>query len=187
MKKILPLPVILLLALNAFSQSKNNDTISKQIKSLKAEKTFSLTYDKGSGMSKLMATSDNFSDSDAKKAGVQAMSFGMAFFYQGQSLTAAADPIAITFWVMTKKPRFSGSHKWTAIVGAETIDLGDAQYAARAGESMEYLNFNISRDNLKKIAAAGEVTIKLGPTDFQFTPAHLKLFKDILALSDPVQ
>jgi len=107
--------IAVLIASAAISaQTKSNDAMANQIKALKADKTFTLTYDKGSGMSKVMGSSESFTGAEAKKAGIQAMSFGTAFFYQGQALAAAADPIALTFWVMTKKPQFAANHKWTA-------------------------------------------------------------------------
>ncbi len=68
---------------------KTNDAIQKQIKSLKAEKTIFLSYDGSS--SKLMGVASNFSDSETKAAGVEAMNFAMAFFYVGQTLTAPPD------------------------------------------------------------------------------------------------
>ena len=165
------------------AQTKSNDAMAKQIKALKADKAFTLTYDKGSGMSKVMGSSESFTDAETKKAGIQAMSFGTAFFYQGQALAAAADPIALTFWVMTKKPQFAGNHKWTAMIGTETLDLGDAQYAAKG--NMEYLNFQVSRENLKKLAGQANVKFKLGTAEFQFTAPQLKLLADLLKLSDP--
>ena len=179
--------LILLAASLSFAQTKTNDAVIKQIKEMKADKAFTLTYDKGSDMSKLMASSESFSSAESKKAGIQAMSFGMAYFYQGQTLKTAPDPIAITFWVMTKKPQFAANHKWTAAVGTETLDLGDAQYAARASENMEYLNFNISRETLKKIAGVPGAKFKLGTAEFQFSPGQTKLLTDILTLSDPAK
>jgi hypothetical protein len=187
MRSIFPLILVLLASLALSAQTKSNDVIAKQIKALKADKVFTLSYDKGSGMSKVMGSSESFTGAEAKKAGIQAMSFGTAFFYQGRSLTAAADPIALTFWVMTKKPQFAANHKWTAVVGTDTLDLGDAQYAARAGENMEYLNFKISRENLKKITGQANVKFKLGTAEFQFTAIQLKLLADLLKLSDPAQ
>lgn len=175
--------LILLASIAVSAQTKSNDAIAKQIKALKADKVFTLTYDKGSGMSKVMGSSESFTDAEAKKAGIQAMSFGTAFFYQGQALAAAADPIALTFWVMTKKPQFAGNHKWTAVVGAETLDLGDAQYAAKG--NMEYLNFQVSRGNLKKLAGQANVKFKLGTAEFEFSAAQQKLLTDLLKLSDP--
>jgi hypothetical protein len=161
--------------------------MAKQIKALKADKSFTLTYDKGSGMSKVMGSSESFTDTDAKKAGIQAMSFGTAFFYQGQALAAAADPIALTFWVMTKKPQFAGNHKWIAVIGTDTLDLGDAQYAAKPANNMEYLNFQVSRENLKKLAGQANLKFKLGTAEFQFSASQQKFLSDLLKLSDPAQ
>jgi formate-dependent phosphoribosylglycinamide formyltransferase (GAR transformylase) len=115
------------------------------------------------------------------------MSFGTAFFYQGQALAAAADPIALTFWVMTKKSQFAANHKWTAIAGSETLDLGDAQYAAKPANNMEYLNFQVSRENLRKLAAQANVKFKLGTAEFEFSVSQQKLLADLLRLSDPAQ
>jgi hypothetical protein len=185
MRSIFPLIVVLLASLALSAQSKSNDAMAKQIKALKAEKSFTLTYDTGSGMSKVMGSSESFTDAEAKKAGIQAMSFGTAFFYQGQALGAAADPIALTFWVMTKKPQFAANHKWTAIAGSETLDLGDAQYAAKPANNMEYLNFRVSRENLKKLAGQANVKFKLGTAEFQFSASQQKLLADLLKLSDP--
>jgi len=187
MRKLLPLLVVFVLAIGAFAQSKTNDAIQKQIKSLKADKTFTLTYDKSSNMSKLMVTSDNFSEADAKKAGIQAMSFGMAVFYQGEALTTAADQIPITFWVMSKKPQFAANHKWSAVIGKGIVDLGGAQYAARERENMEYLNFKISRAVLQDIVSVSADKITLGVHEFQFTAEHITLFKNLLKLTDPAQ
>jgi hypothetical protein len=187
MRSIFLLIVVLLFPVALSAQTKSNDAIAKQIKAFKADKTFTLTYDKGSGMSKVMGSSESFADAEAKKAGIQAMSFGTAFFYQGQALAAAADPIALTFWVMTKKPQFAADHKWTAVVGTDTLDLGDAQYAAKTANNMEYLNYQVSRENLKKLTAQANVKFKLGTTEFQFSASQQKLLADLLKLSDPAQ
>lgn len=178
MKALLPVVLVFLTAA-AISAQKTNDTIQKQIKLLKADKQITLSYDKGSNASKVMAVADNFADGEAKKAGIQAMNFGMAFFYTGQSLVAAPDPINLTFWVLTKKPVFASAHAWTT----STLSLGDARYAAKTGENMEYLNFRIARADLEKVAAS-DGKFKLGGADFTFTAAHLQLLKNLLAISE---
>lgn len=187
MKKIYLISAIFLLtATLAAAQSKSNETISKQIKTLKAEKVFALSYDESAATSKLMVTAGNFDDGEAKKAGLQAMNFGMAFFYPGKTLTSTPDPINLTFWVLTKKPRFSEAHNLTVTANGETLDLGDARYVSKPKENMEYLNFQISRANLEKIAkAGGEVKLKIGTNEFKFTPEHLRIFANLLTLSDP--
>ena len=49
---------------------------------------------------------------------------------------------------------------------------------------MEYLNFDISRENLTKIAKESGVRFHLGNSDFTFTRAQLKLLADVLLVSD---
>jgi hypothetical protein len=186
MKKYLLLPLIVLIfAFSIFAQSKSNEAIAKQIKDLKAEKTITLSYDEASKMSKIMVVGADFGKEQHKSAGVDAMNFGMAFFYPGKALTAAPDEINFTFWVLNKKPRFAASNRWTVTAGAETLDLGDARYAARAAENMEYLNFKISRANLEKIAAQREVKFKIGAAELKFTPEQLKTFANLLKISNP--
>lgn len=181
MKRHLSITIVLLsLALSATAQ-KSNDAIQKQIKSLRADKQITLTFDGGS--TKIMAIADNFADSEAKSTGIQAMNFGMAFNYAGKDLAAPPETINFTFWVMSKKPKFADAHAWKATIGTETLDLGDARYVAKSGENMEYLNFKLKRDDLTKIAnSTGKITI--GITNFTFTASQLTLLKNIIAVSD---
>src|SRR5258706_11711761 len=174
---------ILLLALTASAQ-KTNDAIAKQIKSLKADKSITLTYDGASNASKIFVRADNFSDAEAKKAGIQAMNFGMAHIYVGQALATPPDSFDLSFWILSKKPRFAAANRWTVMLGSETLDLGDARYGAKPREDMEYLNFHISRQDLVKIAASTDVKFNLGDAGFTFTPAQLALFRNLLAVSD---
>src|SRR5258706_2720160 len=112
---------ILLLALTASAQ-KTNDAIAKQIKSLKADKSITLTYDEASNASKIFVRADNFSDAEAKKAGIQAMNFGMAYNYVGKSLTSPPDSFDLAFWVLSNKPRFAVANKCTLTLGGEMLD-----------------------------------------------------------------
>lgn len=173
--------IIASLALLAQAQAKSNDAISKQIKDLKAGETFRLSYDQNSNVSKLMAVTENFPDRDASRIGIQAMNFAVGFLYSGQSIAKAPDNLILTFWVLTKKPRFTANHNFT--VGS--IDLGTARYASKPRENIEYLNFEISRENLAKIAVESDVHFQLGDAEFSFTRSQLKTLADILILSDP--
>jgi hypothetical protein len=183
MKKYFLWPLIVLIfTFTLFAQSKTNDAIAKQIKDLKAEKTIALSYDEAGKTSKIMVTGEDFGKEQHKRAGVEAMNFGMAFFYPGKALTAAPSELNFTFWVVSKKPRFAASHHWTVTVGDETLDLGEARYAARAAENMEYLNFKISRENLEKIAKSSDVKFKIGSAELKFTPEHLRAFANLLKI-----
>ncbi len=173
-----------LTTLNAFAQ-KTNDTIASQIKSFKADKTITLSYDDASKTSKLFARAENFPEADAKKAGIQAMNFGMAFFYVGQTLTAQPEMINLTFMVLAKKPVFAATHNWTVTLAKETLDLGEARYAVKNSEkNVEYLNFKISPADLAKIAALADAKFKLGTFEFSFTPVQLATLRNFLAVSD---
>lgn len=183
LRSFIGLSILLLAVSQAFSQ-KSADELSKQIKSLKAEKSIELSFDAGSNTSKVMARSENFDSKEVSKAGLQAMNFGMAFFFAGSTLSQTPDSINLTFWVLTKKPQFAGSNKFIVKIGSEELDLGDARYTARPAEEMEYLNFKIKRDELVRIAAGTNVKFKLGAADLTFTPAQLTLFRNILAVSD---
>ena len=180
---IIVLFIILLTAFPAAAQ-KTNDTISKQIKSLKADKNITLEYDAASNTTKIFVRADNFSDAEAKRTGIQAMNFGMAHIYVGKTLDATPEAFDFAFWVLSKKPRFTDAHTFTVTLGKDTLDLGDARYGPKPRENMEYLNFRISRDDLAKIAAGSNVKFHLGAFEFTFTPAQLTIFKNLLAVSD---
>ena len=183
MVKLLTLSLVLFAALSISAQ-KTNDQITSQLRSLKADKQITLSYDSSSNATKIMVIGDNVSDAEAKTAGIQAMNFGMAFFYPGKALATAPETFNITFWVLTKKPKFADAHTWKATVGTDTLDLGDARYAYKASESEEFLNLKITRADLAKIAAASNVKFKLGTADFTFTPAQLSTFKSLIAITD---
>jgi hypothetical protein len=129
-----------------------------------------------------MVVGEDFGSEQDKRAGVEALNFGMAFFYPGKILNAAPDELNFTFWVLTKKPKFAASHAWTVTLPDETLDLGDARYVSKPKENMEYLNFRISRQNLEKIAQGKDVKLKLGTAELKFTPEHLKTFANLLKI-----
>jgi hypothetical protein len=174
---------LLLAGTLSISAQKSNDAIQKQIKSLHAEKSIYLSYD--GNASKLMGVASNFDDSGMKAAGIQAMNFAMAVFYQGQQLTASPDTINFTFWPMSKKPRFATTGAWVVDLPGGALNLGDYRYAAKPSENMEYLNFKISRADLAKIAASSApVKFHLAGQNFSFTSEQLQLLRNFLAVSD---
>jgi hypothetical protein len=182
MKKII-FAVTFLLAASGFAQAqtKSNNAIAKQIKTLGNSK-IELYYDQNSNVSKLMAVSDNFLD--AGKAGVQAMNFAIGFMYPGQELTKPPENILLTFWVLTKKPRFAANHNLVLTGGR---DLGAARYTPKPRQDMEYLNFEISRADLAEIISQSNASFKLGEFELSFTGSQKKVISDLLTLSDPAR
>jgi len=187
-KKLFLLPILILtFAAFAFAQTKTNDVIEKQIKTLKVEKNVTVSYDETGGTSEIFVIGKDFGREQDNRAGLNGFSFGMAFFYAGKILNAAPDTINLTFWAQTKKPRFAEAHNLTIFAGGETLDLGDARYVSRQAEKTEYLNFKISRENLIKIAKADSAKLKIGKAEFQFTPEHLRIFAALVKISDPAE
>ncbi|MEO7674080.1 MAG: hypothetical protein ABIU09_08405 [Pyrinomonadaceae bacterium] len=181
-KYLILLVTLAFLVFSASAQTKTNDAISRQIKTLRAEKTISLSYDQNSNVSKLMAVTDNFDG--AGSIGIQAMNFAIGFMYSGQSLAKAPEDMILTFWVLTKKPRFAANHNLSITGVGVNLDLGAARYVSRTRDNMEYLNFKISRENLAKIAGESNARIQLGEAGLRFTSSQLKAISDILILSD---
>jgi len=176
--------VLLLVGMVAVSPAqKSNDAIQKQIKALHAEKSIYLSFD--GNASKLMGVASNFDDSETRAAGIQAMNFAMAVFYQGQQINAAPDTINFTFWPMSKKPRFATTGSWVVDLPSGALDLGAYRYAAKPSENTEYLNYKISRGDLSKIAASpSPVKFHLAGQNFTFTSDQLQLLRNFLAVSD---
>jgi len=49
---------------------------------------------------------------------------------------------------------------------------------------MEYLNFEISRENLAKIAGQTDVRFQLGDESFTFTRSQMKLLANVILLTE---
>lgn len=174
---------IFVFSINTFSQL-TNDTIQHRIRSAHADKSISLTYDAVGKTSKLMAVSDNFSKDEASRSGVLAMNFAIGHIYAGDAITAEPENFLLTFWVLSKKPRFGVSHSMTVELSDEMLVIGSARYVAKPQQQMEYLNFEISRANLSKIARATDVRFMLGDEKFTFTRSQMKLLGDLLTITE---
>jgi len=182
MLRALLLPIILsIFVFPVLAQTKSNVEINKQIRQLN-EKNITVSYD--GNTSKLMAVADNFSDRDSAKAGVQAMNFAVGFFYPGEQLKDAPDPIMFTFWVLTKRPRFANIIDVTFSIDGERLLVDNIRYSARARDGVEYINCKLSRADMKRIAKGREVQVKIGENEFRFLPDQLRMLADVLTVSD---
>lgn len=175
---------ILVFPLVSSAQSKSNDSIAGQLRELQASRSLTLTFDQPSNTSKVMGVADNFATGEADESGIQAMNFAIGFYYPGDALHRSPDPIMLTFWVLSKKPRFTVEHDLTVFGDQEIMTLGAARYVSKPRTNMEYLNFEITRENLAKIAGRTNVKFRLGDAEFTFTRSQLKLLADILIVSE---
>jgi hypothetical protein len=174
----------LLSATFTFAQTKTNEQITAQMKSLNVGKNIQLEYDKSSDYSKLLILSNEFADEIMKKNGVSSLTFGMMYGYNGQKLTFTPDVFVLTFWARGKNTKFAESHNWKAVTDNETIDLGEARYAKRNGDPREFLNFSITRENLQKISQSKSVKFIIGKTEFAVNAEQLRMFANFLTVSD---
>ncbi len=186
-KFILTAAIILATAIFSAAQTgKSNETIDKQIKTLKADKNISLSYNADGGTSKVFAVGEDFGKAQDERAGLRNFNFGMAFFYAGKSLAAAPDAINWTFWAYySKKPRFADAHGLKITVDGETLDLGDARYVVKMNEGREFLNFTVARENIAKIAKGSKATMKIGAAEFTFTSEQMRTLVNLVKISDP--
>jgi hypothetical protein len=168
---------------SAQAQAKSNDTVLREIRARNASKNITVDLNTAGGTSKIMAVAENFDDGETGRAGIRAMNFALGVFYPGSEMTAAPDPVMLSFWVLTKQPRFAASHSLAIISDGTSIGLGDARYAAKPREDMEYLNFNLTRAQLSQVAAGNSVRARIGTHEFTFTAAQLKLIRDFLAVT----
>ena len=178
--------VVALVGAAAAQEGKSSDAIAKQIKNIKAEKAAFYSYDSSSNASKLVIFGNDFAKDQSKRAGLESLRFGMAFFYVGNSLKTAPEMINLTFTAQTKEPRFTANHSVKITADNETFDLGDARYISKSRENVEYLNFQIKREMLVQIAKAAKITAKIGDYDFEFAPVQRQTFVNLIALSDPL-
>ena len=178
MKHLLLFIALLVFTSAAAAQTKSNDVIQQQLKSL-GSRQIGVNYNEGSKATTIKAVSENFSNDEAKRAGVRAMNFAVGVIYPGAGLDRSPEQYMLSFWVMSGKPRFGEDHTFNVFLGSETLQLGNARYSFRERDGMEYLNFNLTREQLKKIAAESRVRFLLGRHDFTFTPSQLKLFADL--------
>ena len=186
-KTIALLAVLFAVPLFASAQGKSNDQIERQIRSLGVEKQISVSFDQGGNTSKLKAVADNFRDSEAGAAGVRAMNFALGFFYAGNVLQSSPRQIMFSFWIMSKKPRFADNHRLTIELGSEAIDLGEGRYSPKPQMDMEYLNYEISLQDLTSVATSSNVVFKVGQNSFSATPDQLRVIKAVARIAEASQ
>jgi len=183
MKRAIFVLVIFIWAVSAaFAQSKSNGDISRKIKQLNIDKNITVSYD--GNTSRVMGVADNFTDKDVSRLGIQAMNFAVGFFYAGDQLREAPDPIMLTFWVLTKRPRFADVQSVTFNIDGEALIVDNIHYAAKARENVEYINCKVSRNDLARISGGRDVKVRIGNGEFKFLPDQIRMLSDLLIISN---
>ena len=175
MKTLLTLIIAVFFVHSLNAQSKSNTAIEQQLRSAGVNAT--VHFDVNSRVTTLKGVAENFSDPDTKRSGAKAMNFAVGALYAGEKIDRSIDPLTLSFWVMSGgKPRFGESQMLLA-VGSETTDLGSGRYTFRR-DGMEYINFNLTREQLSKLANAS--AWMLGGKQFTPTGSQRQLVRAIL-------
>ncbi len=176
MKTFLSISLAFVLSASVHAQARTNAAIEQQLRSSGANAT--VHFDENSKVTTLKGVAENFSDSDTKRAGVKAMNFGVGALYAGDKIDRSIDPLTLSFWIMSGKPRFGEDQTLVVVSGSDRTDLGGGRYVARR-DGMEYINFNLSREQFAKVAGAQSFII--GGKQFTPTSSQKKLLREILA------
>src|SRR5690606_8141678 len=144
MKLILTVIFTLTFCIPAFSQTLTNADLTRRIKERRAEKSISLTFNAAGNTTTIRGVSENFSSAESKHAGILAMNFAVGFYYPGSELKHPPEKLLLSFWVLTKKPRFRESNS----LNAGTAAFGNARYAYKDRMDVEYLNFELRSDEI---------------------------------------
>ncbi len=176
MRPFLAVATTLLISLSLQAQAKSNSAIEQHLQSSGVNAT--VDFSPNSKVTTLKGVADNFSDSESKRAGVRAINFAVGALYSGDKIDRSIDPLTLSFWIMSGKPRFGEDQTLVVVNGADITDLGSGRYVARR-DGMEFINFNLSRIQFSKIAAAESFI--LGSRQFTPTTTQKKLLREILA------
>ena len=166
------------------AQSLSNETIRERIRSARVDNGITVTLDEAGRTSKLMGISENFSKDESSRSGVLAINFAVGCIYPGESLTKSPETFMFAFWVLSKKPRFSEHHAMSVALRDAVLVIGSARYVAKPSQQIEYLNFEISRENLAKIAVESNVRVHLGDEIFTFTKSQMKLIAAVISVTE---
>ncbi|MFN6962577.1 MAG: hypothetical protein ACK4S4_02300 [Pyrinomonadaceae bacterium] len=165
-------------------QGKSNDQIAAQIRSLGVEKEISVTFDSSGGTSRIKAVTENFKQKETDAAGLMAMNFALGSFYPGSALQTSPERLMLSMWAMSKRPRFADDHKLVVELGGEAIDLGQGRYTPKPQQNMEYLNYEITRQDLASIAGGSGAVFRIGKHAFTLTSEQLKVIKALVNITD---
>ena len=184
MKVFLFLFLLLLTPATLSAQARSNDSIRDKINDLGASKHIVVEYNAGSNVTTIRAVAENFAEAETKAAGARAMNFAVGMMYVGKELKNATEPFKMAFWVNASKPAFAQGLPIQISAGETHYEIRDARHIRRDRDNMEYLNFQLTREQLKTIALYENVRVHVGPHAFTFTKSQLKLMADLFLATE---
>jgi RNA 3'-terminal phosphate cyclase len=168
----------------AFAQGRTADQIREEVKSAGFGQSITVEYDTDSNTTRIRGVSENFPQSEARRAGVRAINFAAGVIAAGNGLKKSANEFLFSFWILAEKPQFAEEKSVEFVLGSESFLASDFRYAARPRDKMEYINISLSRIQLEKIATASAVGARIGSEMFTFTPQQRRLLLELLKITD---
>jgi hypothetical protein len=184
MKLFLFLFLLFLAPASLPAQTRSNDSIRDKINQLGAAKHIVVEYNAGSNVTTIRAVAENFAEAETKAAGARAMNFAVGMMYVGKELKNASEPFKMAFWVNAPKPAFAQGQPIQIYAGESLFEIRDARHIRRERDSMEYLNFQLTREQLKTIALHESGRFYIGRHPFTFTRSQLRLMADLFLATD---
>lgn len=179
MRFFAPFLIVLFSAVSLSAQTLSNDAIRERVKEQGADGAITVDYDQSSNVTTIRAVADNFSSDETKRADIRAMNFAVGLIYAGNGIKGEPGPFKFSFWVMAGKPVFADVSVVQIYSGDELFDIRDVRRVRRERDAMEYLNIELTREQLKSLASQSNARAFIGRHSFNFTRSQLKLFADL--------
>ena len=172
-------PLLLAIFVISVNAQRTNESIRQEIAELGAAKTITVEHDARSNVTTIRAVSDNFDEEETKKAGIRAMNFAAGVMYIGTEFKTSPEPVKMSLWAMTSKPVFAGTTVMQVYAGNGLFEIGDVRQVRRERDQMEYVNFQLTREQLKTLALQTNARVVVGRHIFTLTRSQLKLLADL--------
>lgn len=167
-----------------FTQGKSADQLREKAKMDGFNQTIAVDYEAESNTTRIRGVGENFSQSEARQAGVRAINFAAGVIAAGNGLSKSASEFLFSFWILSEKPQFADSDSVEFVAGNERFKAKGFRYAARPRDKMEYSNLTLSRSELEKIATTDAAIAWIGHKSFTFTAKQLRLFRELLEITE---
>lgn len=175
---------ILLFLLPLSAQTRNYEAVRARAEALGLAKAISVEFDAEAATTTIRGVGENFSDNEAKRAGVKAINFAAGLILPGNGLNKTPTEFLFSFWILSKTQRFNTATTVEFFVDNDRFPVSNFRYASRPRENMEYVNISLSRTQLVKIVSAKTARAALGNSQFTFTEKQIRLLKGLLEITE---
>lgn len=196
--------IILSVGIGFGQKSKSLAELEQQINTYKYKKDFYLSYNADYNRTyvsfhnrdEMISNGDFYATSmPTPPEGFSRRSYfgiSLGFEFQGDALTESSDDFFLSMNYSGSQFLFPSDPKLIALIDGQSIEIGKGRIGRYKNPGHDKVNnatgehsaFNINREELQRIAAAKSVRLKLGNFERKLTSQQIKMFRDILNLSE---